>query len=80
MEQRVSMVLNPHGIPTFSKLDGGGFYSYYNVQVSKLDIERKNVQKKHEYKKHLTQFLKMGSIPCWIQFHAYRIKGIILIK
>ena len=24
-------------------------------------------------KKHLTQFLKMGSVSFWVQFHAYRI-------
>ena len=25
----------------------------------------------YAYKKHLTQFLKMGSSPSWVQFHAY---------
>ena len=39
------MVLNPIGIePTFV-IAGGGFYSYYNIQCTKLDKESKNLKK-----------------------------------
>ena len=62
--------LNSNGIePTFLELDSwspkGGFYSYYNLQYIRLD-KGKKIQDKNKfyaYKKHLTQFLKMGSIP-----------------
>ena len=26
----------------------------------------------YAFKKHFTQFLKMGSSPCWVQFHAFQ--------
>ena len=48
---------------------GGGFHSYYNLQCIKLDKERK-------YKKKvlcIQNFLKIGSILCWVQFHGYPI-------
>ena len=71
------MVLNPNGIElTYLKIGfvvaGGGFYSYYNFQCIKLDKEKRILEKKqfYAYKKYLTQFLKMGSIPFWFQFHA----------
>ena len=55
---------------------GGGFYSYYNLQYIKLDKEEKNQERKKNSfthtKKHLTQFLEMGSISFWVQFRAYR--------
>ena len=53
---------------------GGGFYSYYNLQCIKLDKEKRILEKKSVLciQKHLTQFLKMGSVPFWDQFHAYR--------
>ena len=52
---------------------GGGFNSYYNFKYIKLDKEKSQEKKKqfNAYKKHLTQFLKMGSILIWVQFHAY---------
>ena len=50
---------------------GGGFYSYHKLQCIKLDKEKKN--QFYAYKKHLTQFLKMGSVPFWVQFHATHI-------
>ena len=71
----VPMVLNPHGIEIGFVVAGGGFYTYYNLQCIKLDKVIKNVRKKNQfyaYKQHLTHFLKMGSIPCWVQFHVYR--------
>ena len=42
--------------------------------IIKLDKENRIQEKKnlfYAYKKHLTQFLKMGSILFWVQFHAY---------
>ena len=57
---------------------GGGFYSYFKLQCIKLDKEKKNLREKNQfyaYKKHLRQFLKMGSVPFWVQFHAYRKMG-----
>jgi hypothetical protein len=47
-------------------VDGGEFYSFYNLQCIKLDKERKYARKKisfYAYKKHSSQFFKMGSIP-----------------
>ena len=58
---------------------GGGFYSYYNLEGIKLD-KGKKIKKKNQfyaYKKHLTQFLKMDSIPVWVQFHTYLTPQII---
>ena len=75
--------MNPHGIePNFLKIEfvvaGAGFYSYYNLQRIKLDKERKNERKKALcIQKHLTQFLKMGSIPCWVQFHVYQYQDLL---
>ena len=63
---------NPNGIePTFLKLDswspGAGFIPIIISNVlNKLDKGIKNSRKKISFlhtKKHLTQFLKMGSIP-----------------
>ena len=76
------MVLNPHGIePNFLKLDslslGAGtiFIITYNV-LNSIKKEKKN--QFYTYKKHLTLFLKIGSIPCWVQFHAYTYYIIIV--
>ena len=73
----VPMVLNPHGIePTLLKLD-----SYYNLQNLDQGKERKKLRKKTVLciqKKHLMQFLKMGSIPCLVQFHAYRCTRLLM--
>ena len=80
----VCNIFGSHGIePTrdgtyFLKIEivvaGDGFYSYYNLQCIKLDKETKNLKKMfYACKKHLRQFLKIGSNPCWIQFHAYHI-------
>ena len=56
---------------------GGGFYSYYNHQCIKLDKEKTySIVKKVKFysiQKDLTRFLKMGWIPCWVEFHGYRI-------
>ena len=44
----------------------GGCYSYYKLQCIKLDKENRIQEKKNSFirtKKHLTQFLKMGSTP-----------------
>ena len=39
-----------------------------------MDKERKNVRKNKFFnKKYLTKFLKMGSIPCWVQFNGFQI-------
>ena len=72
------MVLNLNGIePSFLNwIRGrrGRVFSYYNLQCIKLDKGKKNSRKKNQfyaYKKQLTQFLKMGSFPFWVQFHAY---------
>ena len=67
------MVLNPNGIePTLLKLDswspGAGFIPIITSNI--LNYIRKKKQF-YAYKKHLTQFLKMGSIPFLVQFHAY---------
>ena len=75
--------IGSHGIepkrdwPTFLKLDlwslGAGFIPIITSNVLNL-IKKKNSRKKNQfyaYKKHLTQFLKMGSILFWVQFHAY---------
>ena len=36
-------------------------------------------KKFYAYKNHLTQFLKMGSIPSWVQLHAYPKKTFIFL-
>ena len=71
------MVLNPNGIrPTFLKLDswspGAVFIPIITSNVLNY-IRKKNQEKKTVLciQKHLTQFLKMGSISFWVQFHAY---------
>ena len=75
------MVLNPNGIePTFLKLDswspGAGIIPIITSDVLNY-IKKKNVKFFfYLYKKHSIQFLKMGSIPCWVQFHAYPRKVI----
>ena len=62
------MVLNLHGFePTFFKLDswspGAGFIQY-NLQFIKIDKEKcKKKNMFYAYKKYLTQFLKICSIP-----------------
>ena len=61
----VPMVLN-HFLKIGFVIDGGGFYSYYNLKCIKLDKQKRILEKKIIFmhtKKHLTQFLKMGSIP-----------------
>ena len=73
------MVLNLHGIEsTFLKLDswspGVGFISIITSNV----LNCYNVSKKNGLciQKTFTAILKMGSIQCWVQFHAYPfIKG-----
>ena len=74
------MVLNPHGIgPTFLKLDSWSLvmgFSYYNHKIILSEKGRKNVRKKIVscIQKDLTNFQKMGSIPCWIKFHSYLLE------
>ena len=81
----VTMVLNQNGIePTFLKLDSGspgaGFIPIITSNILDYIKEKKNSRKKKNSfmrtKKHLTQFLKMGSISFWVQFHAYQLKHI----
>ena len=49
----------------------GGCLSYYNLQCIKLDKDKKSVLC---IQKSFYAILKMGSIPCWVKFHAYPIK------
>ena len=77
------MALNPSGIEhSFLKLDswspGAGFIPIITSNISN-HIKKKIIQEKklfYAYKKHLTQFLKMGSISFWVQFHAYPNLGL----
>ena len=52
---------------------GGGFIPIITSNVlnyiKKIEFKKKNNQF-YPYKKQLKQFLKMGSIPFWVQFHA----------
>ena len=71
------MVLNQNGIePTFLKFDswslGAGFIPIKTSNILNY-IKKKRIKKKQfsAYKKHLTQFLKMGSISFWVQFNAH---------
>ena len=77
------MVLNPNGIePTFLKLDswspGAGFIPIITSNVlNKIPKEKKIQEKKSVLciQKNIMQFLKMGSIPFWVQFHGYPYSG-----
>jgi hypothetical protein len=54
---------------------GGGFYSYYDLPCIKLDKRRKECKKTVLcLQKNVIQLLKMGSIPCWVQFHAHSLR------
>ena len=72
------MVLNPNEIePTFLKFDswspGAGSIPIITSNILNY-IKKKRIQEKKQfyaYKNHLTQFLKMGLILFWVQFHAY---------
>ena len=44
----------------------------YQIRNRKKDVREKNHS--YAYKKHLTHVLKMVSIPCGVQFHAYHFK------
>ena len=56
---------------------GGRFYSYFKLQCIKLDKENRFQEEEknqfYAYRKNFTPFLKMGSIPFWVQLHAYLI-------